>query len=589
MKNLKIGSKFIVTFGIIIAMSIFTVILSLFGLNSTGSNFDSFYSNGFQITNQGKDMLRAIQAGAKYIGYTSMETDSAKTETYINSAIEEFNSLRDGLKFMRENFRGDQALVDQCEKWLDEGLPYRNEVFEYSRNNENDKASQLYFEKYNPILLNVQGNLTKIYDEALQNANNNYASAKSAKNAVTIILFTASLILIVTTVTLAVYLTRSLNSPIREIESAARELVSGNLNAMITYTSRDELGNLSESIRGLIGNIKGIIQDVGHTLSELGQGNFTVESEARHLYVGDFESLLNSITTIVEQLTDTMTQINQASDQVASGSDQVSSGAQALSQGATEQASSVEELAATINEISQQVKRNADNAQSAREQSEQTAVEVTGSNQQMQQMIAAMNDINSKSSEISKIIKTIEDIAFQTNILALNAAVEAARAGAAGKGFAVVADEVRNLAGKSADAAKSTTALIEETVSAVENGMNIAGETAKAMQSVVDGTTTVTNFIVEIAGASEEQAQSIRQVTTGVDQISSVVQTNSATAEESAAASEELSGQAQMLKSLVSRFRLKNSGERYGNPAVKQYDSRKPALPQMSESGLSKY
>lgn len=258
------------------------------------------------------------------------------------------------------------------------------------------------------------------------------------------------------------------------------------------------------------------------------------------------------------RLSSTLSQINQAANQVSAGSDQVSSGAQALSQGATEQASSVEELAATITDISGQVKSNAESALNAKEKSEMAGTEIAASNQKMQELIAAMEEISKSSQEIGKVIKTIEDIAFQTNILALNAAVEAARAGAAGKGFAVVADEVRNLASKSADAAKSTTALIEGAITAVSNGTQLVDVTAKSLLSVVTGTQEVASIVNDISTASAEQASSIAQVTQGIDQISSVVQTNSATAEESAAASEELSGQAQMLNNLVGQFKLKD-------------------------------
>ncbi len=271
--------------------------------------------------------------------------------------------------------------------------------------------------------------------------------------------------------------------------------------------------------------------------------------------------MLVSFRGIAEKLNDTMMQISQSASQVASGSEQVSNGAQALSQGATQQASSVEELAATINEISDKVNQNADSARQANKKAGSVSAEMNVSNEKMQQMIEAMGDITNCSNEIGKIIKTIEDIAFQTNILALNAAVEAARAGSAGKGFAVVADEVRNLASKSAEASQNTSALIENSLKAVENGTHIADETARSLLQAVNDVSEMTAIIGQISEASSLQADSIAQITMGIDQISSVVQTNSATAQESAAASEELSSQSQLMKSLVGRFKLKNSSQ----------------------------
>ena len=256
-------------------------------------------------------------------------------------------------------------------------------------------------------------------------------------------------------------------------------------------------------------------------------------------------------------LSNTLTQVQQISEQVAEGSDQVSSGAQNLSEASAEQASSVEELAATITEISENIKRTADNAKEASEKVYSAQDALTVSNDQMQEMIQAMSVISHKSEDIGKIIKTIEDIAFQTNILALNAAVEAARAGEAGRGFAVVADEVRNLASKSAEAAKNTTGLIEGTIEAVNNGTDIANRTAQALVETVESAGTVVTYVDDISTSAAEQAESIFQVRQGVDQIAGIVQTNSATAEESAAASEELSAQAQTLKNLVEVFNLR--------------------------------
>lgn len=323
----------------------------------------------------------------------------------------------------------------------------------------------------------------------------------------------------------------------------------GNLKINVLYHSRDELGRLTDKIAFYMSEISSAMQ-------QLADGDLNVQK--RETFLGDFLPVQMSIRTLVGALNETLSQINQSADQVASGSDQMASGAQSLSQGATEQASSIEELAATINEISCQVNENAVSAQKARETVEEVGARLMDSNQQMQELTKAMGEISGASTEIGKIIQTIEDIAFQTNILALNAAVEAARAGTAGKGFAVVADEVRSLASKSSEASKSTAELIDRSLQAVEHGTKIADETAASLLRVVEGAGEVTTQVSQIAQSSSAQAGSVAQVTQGIDQISSVVQMNSATAEESAAANEELSGQSQMLKNLVSRFHLKS-------------------------------
>ena len=354
---------------------------------------------------------------------------------------------------------------------------------------------------------------------------------------------------------------RLIKTPVSEIENAALKMAEGNLDVEISYTSKDELGVLAEQVRRLIRKLQLIIDDENKFLAKMAAGDLVVDSICEEEYTGSFSPVLISFRGIAKNLNDTMEQISQSSSQVASGAEQVSDGAQALSQGATEQASSVEELAATINEISNKVNQNADNARQANEKAGSVSAEMNVSNEKMQHMIQAMGDISNCSNEIGKIIKTIEDIAFQTNILALNAAVEAARAGSAGKGFAVVADEVRNLASKSAEASKNTSVLIENSLRAVENGTQIANATAQSLLQAVSDVKEMTDIIGQISEASSDQADSISQITTGIDQISSVVQTNSATAQESAAASEELSSQSQLMKSLVGKFKLKNSSD----------------------------
>ena len=339
-------------------------------------------------------------------------------------------------------------------------------------------------------------------------------------------------------------ISRKIGKPIRLCAERIEKLSEGDLTSPVPMVkSHDEVKILAKSAAKVVNEQNAMISDIGNILSNMAHGNFDVHSkDADNTYRGDYKVLIESVRDINRKLNDTLSQISIAGDQVSSGSQQVSAGAQSLAQGATEQAASVEELAATIHNINAHI------------EADETAEYIGAANEKMNSLTSAMQDISDASAEIGKIIQTIEDIAFQTNILALNAAVEAARVGEAGKGFAVVADEVRNLAGKSADAAHDTTVLIERAIAAVENGNNITNETAQAVSEVEARSGGVSDIVNKIAGASLEQTDMVKQVNIGVEQISNVVQTNSATAEESAAASEELSAQAQTLQKLVSRF-----------------------------------
>ena len=363
--------------------------------------------------------------------------------------------------------------------------------------------------------------------------------------------------------------------PILSLTKSVKKLAEGSLDEEIQVRSKNEIGALAKGLRQLVAQLKEYrlyIQEITDSLNEMQDGNLDIRLKKE--YTGEFTKIKVALLDLSDKLTGLIGSIRISSDQVSSSAENVSAGAQNLTRGSMEQASSIEELSATINDISDRIRKNAENAAKANEAAANSQEEIIKSDGQMQDMKASMNRINEKSAEISKIIKTIDDIAFQTNILALNAAIEAARAGEAGKGFAVVADEVRNLAQKSAEAAKDTTALIDDTVKAVEQGSRLADNTANSLHEVVSGQKELSLLISEIAAASDEQANAVSQVTTGIDQISSVVQTNSATAEESSASSSELNDQARNLREQISRFRLRQFEE---DEEIKEIDTAEEA------------
>lgn len=562
MKDLKVSKKLTISYAIILTLLIMSCVVSIVDFIRLGGQIETFYDGPFTVNDSASVINSNFERMQKSVYRSISNTDSEIVKEAITDARNCAAIIQEELPVVKAHFLGDQQIIDRLDAALAKLAPMREHVLTLA--SENQKAEAADYMEHNNILAiqEAQAELNSLIESGNKKGENLVSGLREKQAMAVFTVIILGGISVAVSVVFGVYITRGITQPVTELEQAARAMARGEFSAVrVAYDSRDELGSLAGDIRSMVKTLTDVLQNETYILNEMAEGNFSVHSDRDEYYIGEFEQLMRSMKKISRGLSELLLQISQSADNVAAGSEQVSSGSQNLAQGTTEQAASVEELTGMMSEISDQAYRNSRDAQEASEKAQMVKENATESSRSMQEMVKAMAEISGKSDEIRKIVKTIEDFSFQTNILALNAAVEAARAGDRGKGFSVVANEVRSLANQSSAASKSTAALIQSSLQAVENGRRIANETDNALAEVVSGIDNVSELLFHITDASSKQFDANRQVTENINLISEVVQTNSATAEECAAASEELASQAQLLKELVSHFKLADLAE----------------------------
>jgi len=564
MKHLKIGRKLILSFLIVIVLVAIVGIVGIIGMSQiSAASTDMFYNQLEPIVYLGyaRENFQQMRVAGRNVALAAGDLQQ------INLGINYYDEQSTIFLNYFGKFRG-FLVTDEALRTADDIDHYYRNVFApgmrdlFNAAQDNASASELIaiLNVTSAAAETVSGHLSNILEIRVTQAQALERDNEAMARTLTILTVIVLVLAIAVAMFLAIYISKLIATPVVALTSFMRRAAdTGELEfhadeAQVINKfaqNRDEIGQC-------ISATSSFMKEINHEmelLEKIGEGDLTITPNI----LSDKDKVGIALTAVTDNLNNMFGEINSSTQQVASGSKQIADGAQSLAQGSTEQAASVQQLSSSISEIAQKTKANAEMAGRAASLATDIKSSAEKGSQQMDEMMSAVKDISTSSQNISKVIKAIDDIAFQTNILALNAAVEAARAGQHGKGFAVVAEEVRNLAAKSAEAAKDTESLIADSIAKAELGSRIADDTSASLVEIVTGIGESSQLIGDIATSSEEQSLGIAQINTGIDQVAQVVQQNSATAEESAAASQEMSGQSLMLEQLISQFRLKNT------------------------------
>ncbi|MCD8039859.1 MAG: methyl-accepting chemotaxis protein [Lachnospiraceae bacterium] len=553
-EGMKIKKKINLGYRIVIGFLVASGIIAIIGLALLFTSLNN-YINGPQRADTAVKLCRLdVNIAARNIREMALNDDMSsyagyqeKVDTYLADAGVEMDALR-------ATGSVDDELLERYSAALNTWGNIGNEIIQKIEAGEADAAKEMILTECAPALdevVSIAKEIDEVTDELTQRS-----VTKNIIIFIVVVVFIIifALIAVILSTMLGKRIVNSITAPLEEVESVARDLSAGNLHSNITYHSTDEIGSLAHSLRKSIRILGSYVDDISRAMNEFSSGNFDVQPEVD--WKGDFKGILDAFMLFEKTMSDTVKSIQSVADQVKNGSDQVSDSSMDLAEGATEQASITQELAATIETVSEQVSQNADGARAISSEVANVGTEIVHGNEKMKEMVQSMNEIDEASQEIGKIIATINSIASQTNLLALNASIEAARAGEAGKGFSVVADQVSILAAQSANAAKESTVLIETSIQAVKKGLVIADETAKQLENVVAGSEMITDEVNKVAEALTAQKEAFSQINAGVEHINDVVQTNSATSQECAAASQEMNSQAGTLDSLIRKFKV---------------------------------